>query len=785
MSDTSYPTGNDGQRDDLKDYAGDKGIVTRWLKEIDLVLESKKQRAFERQGERIVKRYKNDSSMVDYDDESGGTGKVMFNVLWANVQVLAPTLFCRLPKTVVERMFGGRDDIARVACMMAENAITYNMTIQQDRAYTAISGAVLDRLLPGRGNVWFRYDAEFEDATDENGEPIMGEDDLPVRVPKPNSERVVPDPLHWKDFFTSAARNRYETRWVARRSYMTKSELETRFGKERAAACDLSNTVGSNKKKDEDAQFLSQAEVFEIWDIKSKRVYWISPGCKDFPLDVKDDPLRLEGFFPCPGALLATTTTDSTYPTPDFKIYERLADELDYLCKRLSSIVECVRVVAAAADSFTKDLQKISDLDDGDIKGIKNWAQFLEKGGIDGAISWMPFDKAAAAIPIIAQRIQETKNDIYEVVGIPDIVRGSSDPTETLGAQQMKGHWTSVRIQSAQADVQRFCRECCSIMGQIIFEPGLFGDETIAMMCGWEQWEPDDQALFPQALQLLRDDRMRTFRINIETDSTIAIDESANQERWMNFLQAVQALMGQLQSVVSFRPELLHPMVESCLAAVRSMRTGRAVEGSFQKALDQIEKDDAQKRSQPPPPPPPDPLMVRAQADMQKAQTDAAQLQWEMQKYSSEYELKTYELDIKASEVQTRQQIDQMDRDLKAFQVQFEQYIKEKTLELEGDKVTVEKYRALLDEKEKYLEEARLSQEARINAEAENRKESTPHNPVQFHVHTDQPVNMVTPPAPPAPKERPKRKIHRIRRTPEGLEGETFEADDEPQQAGA
>ena len=123
-----------------------------------------------------------------------------------------------------------------------------------------------------------------------------------------------------------------------------------------------------------------------------------------------------------------------------------------------------------------------------------------------------------------------------------------------------------------QQDVQRFCREIIAKMAEIIFEPGFFSDETIRLMAGVDQMKPEEQELFYPALQLLRDDRLRTFRIDIETDSTIAQDEQQNLEAWAKYLEGLNVIFSSVANLRQFAPEMMKPAVETAIDAVRQLR---------------------------------------------------------------------------------------------------------------------------------------------------------------------------------------------------------------------
>lgn len=668
-----------GSEQDLSKYQGDKGFAARWFKEVSIVRDSRQQQSFEKIGERIVKNYKNYGAIMSFNSANVPPGRVQFNILWSNVEILKPMCYARMPQVIVERRHKDQDPIGRLAALGAERAVSYMLDDQKDKFNFTMKAIVEDRLLPGRGQGWVRYDCEFMESLDQNGEPLVDEFGNAVRAPKPLTEKATLDYVYWQDYFQSFARTPFEVRWVARRTYMSRSALIKRFGEQIGKRVKLTHSPQSmrNKLTDEEQEFLQQAEVYEIWDKDSKRVIWISEGYKEGALDVKDDPLKLKGFFPCPIPLLATTTTDSMYPTADYVIYERLADELDFITKRMSALTDCIRYVGLTSAALYEKLKDVLTLRDGQLWPAENWTGFVEKGGFKGAIDWLPFDKAVEALAPLAAQADRIMAQIDLITGIPDIVRGATDANETAAAQQRKSHWVTAKNQYRAEDVQRFCRDVIGKFGEIIFEPGLFSDETINLMVGVSEMTQEDQQNWPQALALLRDDRLQTFRVDIETDSTIAADEEEERNSWMEYLEAMKNIVGEVQAISQFRPELMHPIVESAKAAARRLRAGRSVEGAWDNAWQQIEDADKEARENPQPPPP-DPQMIRAETEQMKAQSDA---QIQQMKVQQEEQFRTFELQlkereqslnefIKPQELQVKLQLGQLTNDIKAQDVQ-------------------------------------------------------------------------------------------------------------------
>jgi len=79
----------------------------------------------------------------------------------------------------------------------------------------------------------------------------------------------------------------------------------------------------------------------------------------------------------------------------------------------------------------------------------------------------------------------------------------SNRPNETLRAQIIKSNNASGRLKTMQHDVVNFATALLQIKAQIICKH--FTDDTIIKISGAMQLSPQDQALIPQALQLLKD----------------------------------------------------------------------------------------------------------------------------------------------------------------------------------------------------------------------------------------------------------------------------------------
>ena len=634
-------------------------------------------REWEARVPRIIKRYRDDS-------RTRNNPNARFNILWSNVQVIKPAIFARLPRPDVSRRFRDNDPIGRVASMMLERALEYEVEHYHDYR-SAMDNAVLDRLLGGRGTAWVRYEPHIvaeqsatrdglagqdvgngvqitedaDEAETENAELVESEERIEY-------ECAPVDYVHWRDFGHTVGRTWEEVTAVWRKVYMSRQALIDRFGEEVGSKIPLDTKPDSDKwaTKQMVAEHF-QACIYEIWDKEQGKVFWISKSMGEI-LDEKDDPLQLEGFFPCPKPMYATLTTDSLEPIPDFVLYQDQAKQLDTLADRIDGFINALKVRGVYDASEPSLARLFSEGENNTLIPVKNWAAFAEKQGMKGAIDLVDITPIAQALTMCYQAMEQVKGQIYEIMGIADIQRGQTDPNETLGAQIIKSNNAAGRLKNMQHAVVDFATELLSIKAQIICKH--FTDDTIVKISGAMQLSPQDQQLVPQALQLLKDEPAKNFRIEVTSDSMIYQDEQQEKADRIEFLGALSQFMNQALPVATQAPELTPLLMEMLKFGVTAFKAGKGMEGLIDETADQFRNKAKAMEGQPKPPPIEiQKLQMQSQMEQQKmaAQTQAKQAeaqitaQLEQQKMVAQMELEKAKQEYQAQENQLKFQLEE------------------------------------------------------------------------------------------------------------------------------
>ncbi|API52708.1 hypothetical protein BMW22_14755 [Rhizobium leguminosarum] len=665
-------------------------VGARWQQELE-----RAQRYFRSWHDRCVKIEK---IYLDQQSDQTNAAKRRFPMLWANTSVLQPAVYARVPQPVVERRFKDAQPVARMASELVERNLAY---MGDEADIDSIMRAVRDDfLLCARGTVWLRYEADFEpldmgvqpsDAPANGGFP----EGLPSGFPGGLSgdgvredggappeaitdERVCIDYVHWSDFLHSPARRWKDVTWVARRVPMTDEEMEKRFGPDAMSSLQAQG-AGSNKgsNQTERAENEGKTHVWEIWCKSENYTVWIADGAP-VALEVSEPPLDLTHFWPCPRPAYGTMSTSSLIPVPDYVYYQQQCDEIDLLTKRVNKLTDQLRlkVFYPSGDGVISPAIEKAMRPENDtvMVPIPEWAAFTDKGG-SKAIVTLPIDEVQKVIIACIQARKQLIEDVYQITGISDIVRGDTQASETATAQRIKSQWGSIRIRDRQAELARFARDIIRLAGEIICDQ--FQPETLMLVSGIKlptmaekqqvqiqmqqmqmaaqqaaaraeqmgqpappppEMPPQLQEMMQQptideVVQLLRNDSIRGFQIDIETDSTIEPDEDAEKQRRLEFVQMIGGFLQQAGAMAQQNPMLVPVMVETLLFAARGFRAGRQLESTLEQVGAQL-SEAATVPKQPPEPPAEQMIKlktaeVKAGAEQRKAELGLAQAEIE------------------------------------------------------------------------------------------------------------------------------------------------------------
>ena len=613
----------------MRDYA-------YWVQEIER--EERLQKPWIRSAEKAEEVYRDEPKM---NQSGSGLESKKYNVLWSNTETLKPAVYLQPPKTVVARRYKDKNPLGLKAAMVLQRAIEFEL--EEIDFDIVVEAVVEDLLIPGRGDSRVLYKADIVEVPviGSDGNIIAGEDGLPLTREELANEKAFIEYSYWKDVLIPKTRGRKKPGWRAYIAYLDRKELVDRFGPEIGNKIKLDAFSNESQERKSD-----KAKIYEIWSKNCEKVYWLSKSHDDF-LDADDPPLSFKDFYPSPDSLCAVKTNSTNITRPLFAMYRYQANEINELTDRIAVLQEAVQA-SGFYDASQQGLANLLGAHNGgknQMIPISEFEKYAEKGGIKNIIDFFPVQEIVNAIQALYQIREQSKSEVDEITGIADIVRGLSNPNETLGAQKIKGRFASLRLDDLRKKTSRYVRDMVALLGEAIAEN--YSKSTLEKITGF--------SIEDEVYQLLRNEPARNFTISIETDSTIKQDEEEDKASRIEFLRVLGEFLSQAITVTQSSPALTPLLGEMVLFAVRGFRVGREMEQKIEETIQQLSQMQQQAQSQPPPP---DFKAMEAQAKTENIEAKTEEIKKDSRRKDAELVLQAEEVNSRIGKNKTQQVAD-------------------------------------------------------------------------------------------------------------------------------
>jgi len=735
------------------------------------------------------------------------------NVWWYCVNTLLPAYYSSTPKAEVNLRKRAGNVLHETSAVLLERNLQYQM--DQEFSFDQVGyNAALQFLLTGQAVIWARYELETETEmkelayfftdqgtyVDAEGEPYSGEEG--GLKPGPGNtfigsiaceckkeERAVLEIVQYNDYLCSDARNEAEVEWRARRAFLSRSQAENLFGTEIADKLQYDSFPEAIKKDfNRDRQkYEGKAEVYEIWCEEAEKVYWLHKNNEDTIIQESEPPIDFEKFYPCV-VIAQSQDPDSVIPVSDYSHVKDQVLEIERLTTRIHAVTQAIRTNAAYDSALGSQIEQLMI---GDLKMVPtiNWPSYKSRGGLLNSIEFMPIEPYVNALQTLQAARQTALQQLYETLKVSDLLRGTSQEYKTATANRLENQWSSLGLIVRQNMFCKFISDAIANLGQIIatqfdgeriFNTGdadqlltpllpapppppempspegmPSGDTGMAPMAPPPMPQPDPamilQMMKQQIMEFFRNEDEFCYRIQIASDSMVAIDQAQDQADGARLMGACGDFFNQMRALIEQYPPLLEFSINLFQNVIKRYKGGKELDGIFVKALQQIgdiakAKEEAAKQ-----PPPPDPKTLEMQGRMQIAQIEA---QARIQSAQMEMQDKHDKNMLAYQDQQLKMQRDQLDAQMLVQKQQFEEYIAQQELSiaqqeaqikanavqvdmlkvqamtdaadakhaiqqeanrmgqiLEIQKLELEQMRVKLSESEKLMEERRLAQE--------------------------------------------------------------------------
>lgn len=537
----------------------DEALCQKWVNRVQR--EKKAHKKWHEQAEKAEGAYRDENKSADVDRRDNP-----FPVWWSTCQITHAAIFAKAPKPDVRKRYNDQGPSEDKLAQAVQRALEYTIdtTGFSDHGHLIVDDFLNAAL--GIGKVELNTETGVAPVIDPSTQqPIMDEDGKPMTQKVIVHQSLRLRHFSWEKFGWEPCKDWEACDWIRFQHDMTADEVKDRFGVDLDAG---------DAKEGTGQKYEQTAAVQEIWDRKNRQQLFITDS-HPVPLEVNDDPLRLEGFYPCPKPMFCNIKSNELTPKPDYSFVRRLCENVQRLSQRIQALSKNIKDVGFY-DAQLGELAQLNNAPDGTRVPIKNLAERLNAAGpgrmsFDSVIANQDnTGKVAVLRELIAQRDLE-KNVLFETLGIADIVRGASVASETAAAQTIKSQWANVRIGPKVQAVAFFFRDVFRIMGEILAEH--FEPEQLDRMAGMQ--------LSPEDVAALKDDLARCYAIDIEADSTMASEDQEEKAQRLEMVQVITEYLNALLPQVQAGTMDANLMKTMLLFTVRSFKYGRQVEDAI------------------------------------------------------------------------------------------------------------------------------------------------------------------------------------------------------------
>jgi len=733
------------------------------------------------QGERAFQNYNDRSDNVDklYADMNylaNITRDRQFNLFWSNIEVLKPSIYARPPVPVVTTKFKDRRPVYRTASEFLERCsnVAFDLTCIND----VMLGLRDDLAILARGAAWVRYETKSEsDGETERvciewlhrrdflHEPArnwpevgwvarrgwMTLEQMKKRFPKIDEVDLMGADFQRREGERSNDNSAYNDTTLKAGVWEIWHKAEDRV---------VWVSKGVMPILDEDKPHLKLEGFFPA----PKPAYATTERATLIPvpdvMQYKDQleeineltarihalayALQVRGFYPAGSGELGDAIESALAQTTNDKVLIGISnwaafgvgaakDSIVWLPTDMvaTTITQCVELRRQMIDDVYQ-IVGLSDIQRGATESDETYGaqQLKNQNGSyrvrdkQNELIRIARDLVRIAAEIMAEKFsQKTLLEMsqMEMPTDAEIKRGVGDLEKQARQIQQQ---TKAVLEQAQADpeIQAVVQQDPQKAEQIMAKMEEEAQGQIAQLQKQAE-ELQSTVTIDQVMKFLRDNKIRPFVLDIETDSTIFPDENAEKQLRSEFLTAFGAAMQQIAPLVSAVPESASFAAEILRFALAPFRGGRVLDAAIDEFADQMIERSKQ-------PQPPNPDVLKAQADAENAKAKTA---FDMQKLQQEGQFKDRELGIKEQELQLRQQEMQMapqvemakaqvkaQGDAQAKQLDAEVAVTREQAQLNADTQTTQmslEAEALIEQQTQAAENARFMQEQAFKRE--------------------------------------------------------------------
>jgi len=426
------------------------------------------------------------------------------------------------------------------------------------------------------------------------------------------NEKICLEPVLYRDAYIDPDIRRWKRcKRLAFVEYYSKKEFIEIFGAEAFAQIPQPDPERSVETKAAPKQ--QNIKVYEYWDEYENDVLWFAEDGPDFitpkgyfepqndeeyALD-GEEPKRglydLEKFFPVPDPLIMNAATDEFYPVPEYYQLIEVFEDIHMIFSRMMALTRAIRARVLFDNNVDGLQEALNEASEGDALGVPNLAQSLTAAGgtLDAVVQYIPVEKLINGLNQLYIALDQRLMSVQRLTGTSDLLQGMSGDQsgKTLGERQIEEKYATNQIYEAQRKMSAFVRDSYQLICEMALKN--FKDASLDMYIIPATLQPEHRERYRAALGMLKENQKR-FRIELETDSTIALNEQYDKQMRIELVNALTTALEKTANIAEVSPALVVTELHCLKYLVQGFRQGKMFQTEITQSIDNVIRQAAQ-----------------------------------------------------------------------------------------------------------------------------------------------------------------------------------------------
>ena len=306
------------------------------------------------------------------------------------------------------------------------------------------------------------------------------------------------------------------------------------------------------------------------------------------------DLYKLGECFPCAEPLTENASTLEFWPIPEYFQVKDILDDVHRITYRMMLLTRAIRVRFLYDATLSELDVLVKDAGEGDGIKVANLQRAMMGGegqlDLRKCVAYFPIAELIQGLENMYKAFQQRLEMFYQMTGLSDLIRGNTEGgvQKTYGERQMEGKFALNRTATRQQKIQDWVKNNLEVGMEMALK--LFSDKTLDDYITPATLDPKDKQRYVEALELLKNNKRRRFRVEFQTDATAAISADWKRRQATELANTLTKALESVANIANTQPEIAETELKVMKHLIGEFADGKQFIDEIQSDIEEVLK---------------------------------------------------------------------------------------------------------------------------------------------------------------------------------------------------